>query len=214
VPQEVATHGLQAGDYAVSVYLTDFSNVTSTTSGAVGGYEGEVHGTTVTKRFEVTNCAPAVVKASQTKLALGAATTVSVSGAQPGEELKFALHSTVVQLGTVKADSKGDASLTFTIPKGLEPGAHTVTVDGPTTHLTQPLTVAGTVAAPVDTQADPQAGTHAVVDGTHRVPTAVQTDGDPLPLDALAGGALLLALISACGAGIAWRRARSPRRAV
>ncbi|MBV7363305.1 hypothetical protein KRX54_02495 [Actinomycetaceae bacterium TAE3-ERU4] len=52
--------------------------------------------------------------------------TVMVEGFKPGKPVSFELHSKVFQLGTVTADAKGAATLTFRVPKEISFGLHSV----------------------------------------------------------------------------------------
>jgi hypothetical protein len=199
---DAVTRGLARGTYAVSAYLTDFSGITPTGGGAVGGSEGDVKGATATTEFTVKDCdttppaaAPKAALSASTAAA-GAPVTVTVSGAHPGEKLAFALHSEVVALGTITADANGTASLTFRIPDGFAAGEHTVTVDGEWTHLEQGITV----TAP-NTSGERTTGA-----AGHRTPSAVQTDGDTTLTLGLAAGTVLMALLTAGGAALIWRR--------
>jgi hypothetical protein len=90
--------------------------------------------------------APTTSVARQT-VAAGKQQTVTVSGFQPGEIVHGVLHSTPVDLGTVRADANGVATFTFTIPAGLEVGTHSVTMTGLTSGITAEATFTVTAAA-------------------------------------------------------------------
>lgn len=49
---------------------------------------------------------------------------------EPGASYQVWLHSTPVELGTATADSDGNLSYSYTIPKNIEPGWHTIDIYG------------------------------------------------------------------------------------
>jgi hypothetical protein len=63
-------------------------------------------------------------------IAPGKQQTITLRGFQPFELVRGMLHSTPVDLGTVRADADGVATFTFTVPAGLESGGHDVTMTG------------------------------------------------------------------------------------
>jgi hypothetical protein len=56
--------------------------------------------------------------------------TIQGSGYSPGAQLDMVLHSSPVSLGTITADSTGHIATTVTVPQGIEPGLHWLTIDG------------------------------------------------------------------------------------
>ena len=72
--------------------------------------------------------AGATISASTAKP--GDTVAVGGSGFVPGEPVRFTLFSDPVVLGTVNADSKGLASLTFVVPTSTAAGAHEIEVLG------------------------------------------------------------------------------------
>jgi hypothetical protein len=83
--------------------------------------------------------------------AAGSTMHITASGFTPGETVEIWLHSTPVLLATVTASSTGTIDLTVTIPAGMTPGAHTLTVDGLTSGVTgsSPLTVTAAAGSSV-----------------------------------------------------------------
>jgi hypothetical protein len=61
---------------------------------------------------------------------LGALETVVGSGFAPGEQVVGTLHSTPVDLGSVRADADGRATFTVAVPHDLESGQHHVVLAG------------------------------------------------------------------------------------
>jgi len=201
---------LSQGTFAVTAYVVDYYSRLSSVSpgGAIGG-GGSVNGEAATAQFTVGHCdsvtpsTPAISLSSDSVKAEDAL-TVSVTGAHPGEQLTFTLHSDVVQLGTATADDNGSATLTAKIPSTVPTGAHTVMVDGEVTHLAKTVTVTASSATTDDpVKTDPK-----TTEGTHKTPTTVQTDGNPSAVLWLTLAAMLLALTTAGGAGVIWPRAR------
>lgn len=203
-PADVVFRGLHAGSFVVSVHLTDYSRASGSDNGAVGGTTGTFDSETATKQFEVGACGVAApqISLSAATVTVGEPLTISVTGAQAGEALSFTLHSDVVQLGTATADENGNAALTATIPANVPAGTHTVMVDGEATHLEKTVTV-----TEASTPMDP-ANPKPVDQGGHKIPTTVQTDGNQAPVLWLTASLLLMALATAGGAGLVWRRAR------
>jgi hypothetical protein len=56
--------------------------------------------------------------------------TIQGSGYAPQASLEAVLHSTPYDLGPVTADENGEVNATVTIPAGVEPGEHVITLDG------------------------------------------------------------------------------------
>ena len=160
------------------------------------------------------SAAPPAAVLSKAAVSAGTPVTISVTGAHAGESLTFTLHSVVVQLGTATADQNGSTSLIATIPADVPAGDHTVMVDGEWTHLEQPLTVTAASTTPTtptepngtDTPASGQS--QPPTPGGHTIPATVQTDGDSAPVLWLTVSVLTMALTTAGGAGLAWRRVR------
>ncbi|GAB3317766.1 hypothetical protein GCM10027451_36070 [Geodermatophilus aquaeductus] len=121
-------------------------------------------------------------------VAAGRQQTVSIGGFRPGELVRGTLHSTPVDLGTVRADAAGVATFTFTVPAGLEAGAHTVSMTGLTSGVTAevPFTV---TAAPASSSA--------------RQGDLASTGADVVPLIGIGG-----VLVAAGGAAVVVSRRR------
>lgn len=84
---------------------------------------------------------------SKSTVAPGESLTASGSGYAAGASVTLELHSAVVSLGTVAADSTGNFSKQVTVPSDATLGAHTVkslglAPNGGTLTLSSPLTVA------------------------------------------------------------------------
>jgi hypothetical protein len=124
--------------------------------------------------------APTSSVASQT-VALGRQQTVVLGGFQPFETVRGTLHSTPVDLGTVRADADGVATFTFDVPAGLEVGSHSVSMTGLVSGTTAELffTVTG--------QPAPAAATTAPA----TTEDLASTGTDALPLLAVGGGLLV-----------------------
>jgi hypothetical protein len=133
--------------------------------------EAPVPGTPV-RSTPVTSAPPTPSVAWQT-ITPGKQQTVVLGGFQPFETVHGVLHSTPVDLGTAQADAAGFATFTFTIPAGLEVGAHNVTMTGLTSGATAQADFTVTAAAAQDTSGLAYTGT------------------DVLPLLALGGGLLV-----------------------
>jgi hypothetical protein len=126
--------------------------------------------------------APATSEVATQTIAAGKKQTVSIGGFQPHETVHGVLHSTPVDLGTVAADDAGVATFTFTVPAGLEGGAHSVTMTGLTSGTTAEATFTVTAAA-------------------QGAGDLAYTGADVLPLLAVGGGLLLTGATAVTVAG-------------
>jgi LPXTG-motif cell wall-anchored protein len=70
------------------------------------------------------------VRLSDTSVVPGQSVTASDSGNEPGEQVNGYAHSVRVFLGSTTANGNGVATLTFTVPRSLSAGAHTVRLVG------------------------------------------------------------------------------------
>ncbi|PZS35392.1 MAG: hypothetical protein DLM58_04000 [Pseudonocardiales bacterium] len=91
--------------------------------------------------------APRIASASVVQ---GAKQTVTGFGFSAKETVSAVLHSATVSLGSVSANAWGTAVVTFTVPKTLAAGTHTVVLTGATSGLssTATFTVTAAVVAP------------------------------------------------------------------
>ncbi|MCL2803398.1 MAG: Ig-like domain-containing protein [Micrococcales bacterium] len=64
------------------------------------------------------------------KLVVGAKQTVTVKNLQPGESASAVMNSKPVALGSQTADANGEATWTFAIPAGTDPGTHKFVLTG------------------------------------------------------------------------------------
>jgi hypothetical protein len=73
----------------------------------------------------------------------GGTITITITGFISGETIIIVIHSTPVQLGSVKANSSGGASASVVTPADLAVGSHTLTATGVTSgHVVSfPMTV-------------------------------------------------------------------------
>lgn len=60
----------------------------------------------------------------------GGSVTVTASGFDPNEQVQVVLYSDPILIGNFAADEAGDISVTFTLPKDLLAGPHTVQLTG------------------------------------------------------------------------------------
>src|SRR3954447_13995852 len=67
---------------------------------------------------------------SRTHVPQGGQVTITGDGFDPNEAVSIDLHSTVVHLATVHANSAGVATATVTIPLSTKVGPHTLTMTG------------------------------------------------------------------------------------
>ncbi len=127
----------------------------------------------------------------------GGRQTVTGVGFAAGENVAAVLHSIPVALGSVTATNRGTATVTFTVPAGLDPGTHSVVLTGASSGLT--TTVPFTVTAAPTASAAPT-GT-----GSTRAVAPASTGTDALAHSGLDGRAALdlvllgLTLIAAGG---------------
>ena len=94
---------------------------------------------------------------------------IAGSGYRPGSLVDLTIYSTPTRLGTVTVDADGSFDANFPIPAGIEPGDHTVKIDG--TSTTEELT---TVSVGVRVLPKSQ---EASVDAIKPSPTATNTAG-------------------------------------
>jgi LPXTG-motif cell wall-anchored protein len=76
------------------------------------------------------------VTASASTVAAGGDVTLTGVGFLPGETVDITLHSALIHLGTTTAGADGTAIKTVTIPMTLEPGLHTIEMEGQTSGVT------------------------------------------------------------------------------
>jgi hypothetical protein len=132
----------------------------------------------------------------------GAKQSVAGTGFSVGEKVTAVLHSTPVTVGTATANSHGSVELSFTVPKSLATGGHTVTLTGASSGLvaTTAFTVTAAAAAVSPTPSGGSAGT-ASATGTPAAgePTLAATG---VPLDRMAAAAVVAAGMLLAGAGM------------
>jgi hypothetical protein len=74
------------------------------------------------------SCGPGC--AESTPCVQACSVTIQGSGYAPQAQLEAVLHSTSYDLGPVTADDDGEVTASFTIPAGVPPGEHVITLDG------------------------------------------------------------------------------------
>jgi alpha-tubulin suppressor-like RCC1 family protein len=86
---------------------------------------------------------PTRVTLSDRTVPAGGSETITGTGFAAGEHIRAMLHSTAIDLGTHTADGTGRVQLTITVPAGLLPGEHHITLTGQDSgrSATAPLTV-------------------------------------------------------------------------
>ena len=85
---------------------------------------------------------PASVRLNRSHAAAGETIDGQVSRFGPGETLTATLHSTPKQLAQIPVgDNSTSAAFRFTVPHGLTPGTHTVTVTDPNLNMTAQTTL-------------------------------------------------------------------------
>ena len=129
---------------------------------------------------------------------MGQQVAVAGSGFTGGEDVDVILASTPTTLATVQAAADGTLSYSFVVPVGLEPGAHTLTLQGATANAVFPfvlLAADGTGSAlGVDT-----GGVSAAGSGSGTLPRTGQETGRMVALS------LGLVLLGAGGVFVARR---------
>lgn len=152
--------------------------------------------------------APTSTAASRS-VPLGGAQTVSAVGFAAGETVTGVLHSAPVDLGSVKADASGTATLRFTVPSALATGAHDVVLTGATSGLSASVTFEVTrqavapqaVTAPTSSTTTPSAAPVTPAVGSGPQLAASGLDRDAALRQTLAGVGLVLAGAAAVYAG-------------
>lgn len=71
-----------------------------------------------------------VVQAVTLSILRGATQVFTAGGFDPGENVRFTVHSDPVDVGTVTADGNGVATIRWNVPDGFELGKHTVIATG------------------------------------------------------------------------------------
>ncbi|WP_157749391.1 hypothetical protein [Jatrophihabitans sp. GAS493] len=87
----------------------------------------------------------------------GQSLSISTSGFAPGEKVTPVVHSTPITLAAVTADAEGNLIYAFTVPAGLEGGAHTLVLSGAHTSTTFSFRIDSTVTGATITPTDPNA---------------------------------------------------------
>jgi hypothetical protein len=93
----------------------------------------------------------------------GSTQTVTGNGFAPGEQVQAVIHSAPVTVGSAVADAAGTVSISYVVPAGVDPGAHTLVLTGLTSGLSVSSALAIT-AAPVAPAIAPAANTAASAD--------------------------------------------------
>lgn len=84
-----------------------------------------------TAEYEDCISAPGVaVTVAHAEIAPGQEQTVVGTGFEDGEQITGVMNSDPVDLGTQTASADGEVEFTWTIPQGIDPGTHTVTLTG------------------------------------------------------------------------------------
>jgi len=87
------------------------------------------------------------VTASASTVAAGGDVTLTGVGFLPGETVDITLHSALIHLATATAGADGTVVKTVTIPATLEPGLHTIEMEGQTSGVTVTTQIEVTEAA-------------------------------------------------------------------
>lgn len=77
-----------------------------------------------------TTPAPTLTISIDSPLIEGAPITITISGFGPFESFTIVIFSDPVNVGTFTTDGSGNATVTFPLPGGLDPGAHTIVATG------------------------------------------------------------------------------------
>jgi hypothetical protein len=144
----------------------------------------------------VTDSTGAVLPIDPT-LTVGESVTLVLHGFTAGEAIGVTLHSTTQTLAPATASSAGTVTYAFTMPTGLDPGAHTVVFVGATSGLT--TTWQFSLVAPA-------------VEGT--TTTSTSTPAASLPFTGANTGRQLLVAVAALWSGLILLLWTRPRRSV
>jgi hypothetical protein len=128
-------------------------------------------------------------------LSVGESITLSANGFTAGESVGVTLHSTPQTLAAATATSAGAVTYAFTVPTGLDPGAHTVVFVGTTSAVTR--TFSFSLVAPA-------------VEGV----TTTSTPTASLPFTGANTGRQLMVAIAALWSGLILLLWSRPRRSV
>jgi len=137
---------------------------------------------------------PAVVSLPGASARPGDTLTLSGSGFMPGEPVSVVLHSTPVELASVKADESGVAQATVTLPSDTPVGAHEITLTGAYSRITgsAPLTVAAPGGSATDPGNSGQGTGSTPASGSASGSAQLAATGAELPDGMLLLGALML----------------------
>jgi hypothetical protein len=101
--------------------------------------------------------------------------TITATGFNPAETVDFIMHSEPMLLGSVTSDSKGVATLAFTVPAKAETGLHTIDVIGQTSGKALKTSLQVTQQSTTTTTSTTVAATTTVVPSTTVPSTAAPT---------------------------------------
>jgi hypothetical protein len=79
----------------------------------------------------------------------GSTQTVTANGFAAGESVEAIIHSAPVSVGTAIASAGGSVTISYVVPAGVDPGAHTLVLTGATSGLSVTSALAVTAAAAV-----------------------------------------------------------------
>jgi hypothetical protein len=133
--------------------------------------KGETSGLTASTAFAI-NQGTASLSFTPTQAPPGTSLTVAGAGFQPGDTVQVGFNGPSV--GTATADTKGDFSVTFTVPPTLSPGQYGVTATGQTSGVTVNATY--TVTAPNATPVPTAAATATPATSPQTAPTIAHDD--------------------------------------
>lgn len=139
---------------------TTTSTTTSTTTTSLTTTTTIAPTTTTSSQGTTTTTAPAPTITVTPTVTDGENILVSTTGWQPGSTITAIFESDPIMLGTLVADTLGNATKSFALPSGVPTGAHTVKltgtgIAGQVQVLAAPVTVTRSIAAAVITATTP-----------------------------------------------------------
>ncbi|MGH8960030.1 MAG: hypothetical protein ACRDWT_02295 [Jatrophihabitantaceae bacterium] len=150
-------------------------------------------------------------RARTSSVSQGGTQSVSASGFAAGETVRGVLHSAPVSIGSARASRTGAVSLSFTVPRSLATGSHSVVLTGASSGLSTTSETFTVTAAPVATTMPATTPTtqHGSAEGSSCDPAQLACtgrDGRQTRAEVVLGFGLLVA---GAGAVYAGRRRRS-----
>lgn len=161
----------------------------------------------------------AVATFSASDVRAGQSASVRLQGLPPGAPVNVAIHSQNIDMGSVNATPEGTLDYTFTVPAGLDVGAHEIVFVTGYGDVSVPFTVTvaptGTPAARLTPSASTTCGEEGQSDASSARCLALSgTDAHIAPSSSTVWGLRAIGVGVACGAlvlGIAYRRRRHNR---